>query len=272
MKNNLAILTVVYNNYEVLDDFVASLERQTNKNFHLFIADASTNQKPIEISNIPFILTLIENRGYAYGINTLLKKAIDEKFQYFCVINNDTYVKENFVENTLNAIKGHPSSIIGGKIYYAPGYEYHKDRYSAKEKGMVLWYTGGFHDWNHVYTHHRGVDEVDAGQYDAFEETEFVTGCCMIFDKNVVKKVGYWDESFFLYFEDADYCERALRSNIKLYYDPSIVLWHKNAQSTEGSGSSLHQEYQNKNRIKFGLKYAPFRTKLHLLKNYLLRR
>lgn len=90
----------------------------------------------------------------------------------------------------------------------------------------------------------------------------------MIFDKKVVERVGHWDEDYFLYFEDADFCEKAKRKKIQLYYDPSIILWHKNAQSTGGSGSSLQQKYQLKNRLKFALKYAPLKTKLHLLWNY----
>jgi GT2 family glycosyltransferase len=91
----------------------------------------------------------------------------------------------------------------------------------------------------------------------------------MLFDKSVIDKVGFWDESYFLYFEDADYCVRAKRKGIKLYYDPSINVWHKNAQSTGGSGSSIHVKYQKENRVKFGFKYAPLKTKFHLVKNFL---
>ncbi|PJC81928.1 hypothetical protein CO007_02130 [Candidatus Roizmanbacteria bacterium CG_4_8_14_3_um_filter_36_10] len=93
----------------------------------------------------------------------------------------------------------------------------------------------------------------------------------MVFDKEVIKRVGLWDESYFLYFEDADYDEKAKRKGINLYYDPSIVIWHKNAQSTGGAGSSLHQRYQERNRLKFGLKYAPLKTRLYLIKNYLIK-
>ena len=133
----------------------------------------------------------------------------------------------------------------------------------------MLWYTGGSIDWAHAITPHRGVDEVDEGQYDVFEKTEFINGCLMLFDQSVISRVGWWDESYFLYFEDADFCVRAQRKNVSLYYDPSIVIWHKVSQSTGGSGSKLHVKYQERNRLRFGLKYAPFWTKLHLVKNYL---
>ena len=79
----------------------------------------------------------------------------------------------------------------------------------------------------------------------------------MLYDKSVLDRVGFWDESYFLYYEDADLCVRAQQAGVKLFYDPTIVIWHKISQSTGGSGSSLHEKYQNRNRLRFGLKYAP---------------
>lgn len=191
-------------------------------------------------------------------------------YDRFCIVNDDTYFKNNFTDSVTSSVEKRPGAIIGGKIYYAPGYEYHKERYAQKDLGSVLWYAGGRIDWNHALTPHRGVDEVDVGQYESFEETEFVNGALIIFDRSVIEKVGRWDENYFLYFEDADFSVRSKRAGIKLYFDPHIVVWHKNAASTGGPGSSLHQQYQDRNRLRFGLKYAPWKTKLHLLKNYIL--
>ena len=277
-KQTLAIITVVYENYTVLDDFLKSLHNQTNKNFHLFLIDLSKNKKSVTdiykstINNQQSTIIPEINNGYSYGINIGLKKALNKGFKYFCVINNDVYFKQNFINNSLNSIFNHPSSIIGGKIYYAPGYEYHKNRYKKSDLGKVIWYAGGNFDWNHVLTPHIGVDEIDHGQYDKFKEIEFVSGAVMLFDKSVADKAGFWDEDYFLYYEDADFCVRAKRAGVKLYFDPSLVIWHKNAQSTGGSGSVLQQKYQRINRLRFGLKYAPIKTKLYLIKNYFLGR
>lgn len=271
MNKSLAIITVVYENYKILDDFFKSLAKQKNRSFHLFIVDSSKNKKIIEKQSFPLSVLPSENRGYAHGVNIGLQKATKQECQYFCIINNDTYFKEDFVDLTLSSISHRQSSIIAGKIYYAPGYEYHKDRYHKKDLGKVLWYAGGFFDWNHCLTPHRGVDAVDKGQYDTAEKTGFVNGCVMCFDKQVIDKVGLWDEGYFLYYEDADFCERARQKGVELWYDPSIVIWHKNAQSTGGSGSKLHIKYQEKSRLRFGLKYAPLKTKLHLAKNYFMK-
>lgn len=268
MNNQLAVISVIYENYLVLKDFLRGFQKQTNTSFKVFLSDLSTNKQSLPKQSFSCSTIFSQNRGYSHGINIALNLAIQEGFHSFCIINNDTYFKSDFVGNVLKSITHHPYSLIGGKIYYAPGYEFHKTRYQKKDRGNVLWYAGGSVDWNHALTPHKGVDQIDKGQYGQFERTDFVNGCLMLFDKSVIDSVGLWDESYFLYFEDADYCERAKLKGISLYYDPSLVIWHKNAQSTGGSGSKTHVKYQEKNRLRFALKYAPLKTKLHLLKNF----
>ncbi len=267
----LAIVTVIYQNYTVLADFLQSLEKQTDKNFHLFIVDLSKDRQKIDSKAMPATIVEEKNLGYAHGVNVGIAKAVEKGHTQFSVVNSDIYFSENFVAKTIAALDKNPGSIIGGKIYYASGFEYHKGRYNLDQLGKVFWYAGGTIDWNHVLVHHRGVDELDNGQYDSFEETEFETGCLMSYDKSVIDKLELWDKSYFLYYEDADYSVRAAKKGIKMYYDPSIVIWHKNAQSTDGSGSDLHKKYQEKNRLKFALKYAPLKTKLHVCKQYFIK-
>lgn len=264
IKEKIAVITVNYKNYKVTEEFIQCFKTQSDSNFKVFISDLTENPK--DISKNEFVQVIFgKNKGYAYGINLGIREAISQGFEKFIIINNDVNLKQDFVENAIKSLSHNPSSILTGKIYYEKGYEYHKS-YDKKDLGNVIWYAGGKNDWSNVYTSHIGVDMVDKGQFSQKKETDFITGCLMIFSKQVVDKVGLMDESYFLYYEDADYCERAKNKNIKLIFDPSLKIWHKNSQSTEGSGSSIHVKYQTKNRIKFGLKYAPFKTKIHLYK------
>lgn len=268
MNDKIAVITVNFNNYSVTKAFLKNTEEQTDKNFKVFLSDLSTKKEDFKTGNQVEIIKG-KNKGYAYGLNIALKKATDQGFNYFITINNDTVVKNDFIKTCRTCFEKNPKSIIGGKIYYAKGYEYHK-KYLQEELGKVIWYAGGVIDWQNVYTKHKGVDEVDRGQFNQKQKTDFITGCLMLFDKQVLNSVGYWEEKYFLYYEDADFCVRACHKDVNLIYDPSLTIWHKNAQSTGGSGSKLHQKYQEKNRLRFGLKYAPLKTKLHLLKNLFL--
>lgn len=269
MSNDLAVITVVYNNYEVTRDFIESLEDQTEKDFKLYICDFSVKKQTIK-TTLKIKVIHKPNRGYGAGLNYGLSTAIEDGCQSLILINNDTIVKKDFISQAKKSLKKNPNSIIGGKIYYYPGFEYHKNRYKKDQRGKVIWYAGGEIDWDNVYTNHIGVDEVDRGQYDRKTKTDFITGCVMILDKSVIDKLGFFDEKYFMYFEDADYCQRAKQANVTLVYDPSLEIWHKNAQSTDGSGSAFHVKTQKKSRLRFGLKYAPLKTRLHLLKNLLL--
>lgn len=266
----IGLITVNYNQYQLTREFLESLSLVKNtKDLIVFIADVSSSKENFKIGLYPMnvVMKNLPNKGYAFGINQGINYFIKSGVDKFCAINNDIFFDKNFAIEAEKSFK--ENDIFGGKIYYAPGYEYHK-KYKKNEIGKVFWYAGGINDWKNVHTYHRGVDEVDKGQYEKLEETDFITGCMLFFDKKVINKIGLWDEKYFLYFEDADFCERAKKAGFKLYYNPKIIIYHKNAQSTGGSGSNLHQKYQRKNRLRFGLKYAPFKTKAHLIKNFLL--
>ena len=217
-------------------------------------------------------IRLIENRanlGFAEGNNVGIKYALGEGADYACLLNNDTRVDPNFlVELVRTAESDGKIGIVGGKIYFEKGYEFHKERYKKEDLGKVIWYAGGKIDWDDVYATHRGVDEVDQGQYDAVSETGYINGCLMLIKREVLRKVGLFDPKYFLYYEDADLSVRAQRAGFKIIYSPWAKIWHLNAGSS-GSGSFLHDYFTTRNRMLFGMKYAQFRSKIALLKESL---
>ena len=143
-----------------------------------------------------------ENLGFSGGHNVTIEYMFEGGADYVLILNNDTYVQENFLEELLKV--GEQDNAIGiliPKIYFAPGFEFHKDRYSKEEKGKVLWYAGGEMDWANVIGRNRGVDLVDKGQFDETEETQLATGCCMLIKKEVIDMVGMLDNKYFLYYD-----------------------------------------------------------------------
>jgi len=263
----LALIIVYYNKPNYLKEFLNSLNKNIDQDFCLFIADVSKKLHFTKLYGFGEQIVQTNNKGYSHGINACLKVAFKKGYNQFCILNYDITFDKNLITNIKNRFK--KSEIFGGKIYYEKGYEYHKQKYCKKELGKVLWYAGGLINWNHATVTHQGVDEVDKKKHDNTKETDFIPGTLFCFNKKVLKKVGYWDEKFFLYYEDTDYSVRAKKTGFKLIYDPKIVIYHKNAGSTGGSGSKLHIRHQAFSRLIFGLKHAPIKTKLHLLKNFI---
>lgn len=211
-----------------------------------------------------------ENLGFAGGNNVGIRYALENGADHIVILNNDTFVHENLIEELLKvAESAKKSGIVVPKIYFAAGFEFHKDRYKKEDRGKVIWYAGGIMDWKNVIGHHRGVDEVDHRQYDETSETEFSSGCCMLIKREVLEKVGLFDERYYLYYEDSDLSIRSKRAGFKILYAPKAILWHKNAGSAEGSGSKLQDYYITRNRLLFGMQYAPLRSKLALLRESL---
>ncbi len=212
-----------------------------------------------------------KNRGFSGGNNDGINKALTGGCKYILLINNDTILDPNLIDELVASMEEDKEiGIVSPKIYFAKGYEYHKERYRESELGKVIWYAGGLIDWENVIGSHRGVDELDRGQFDKKSETDFASGCCMMIKREVFEKIGLFNEDYFLYYEDAEFSQRAKKMGFKIMYEPKGVLWHKNAGSTGGSGSSLQDYYISRNRLLFGMKYASLRIKTFLVKESFL--
>ncbi|MBU2592834.1 MAG: glycosyltransferase family 2 protein [Patescibacteria group bacterium] len=207
-----------------------------------------------------------ENLGFAEGNNVGIKKAIKGGADYVMVLNNDVIVKDAFWFPLVDFIKKHKKvGVVSPKIYFAPGREFHKARYQEKERGKVIWFAGGELDWKNVYAFHRGVDRVDLGQYQKTIETDFVSGCCLLAKSEVWQKAGFFDPKYFLYYEDSDFCLKVRKLGGRVFYFPKAEIWHLNAGSSD-CGGSLQDYFITRNRLLFGLRWAPLRTKIALIR------
>jgi GT2 family glycosyltransferase len=208
------------------------------------------------------------NLGFAGGNNVGIKDAVKRGFDYIILMNNDLILPKDLVVKLTEFMEENPDiGLASPKMYFASGYEFHKDRYKKSELGKVFWYAGGAIDWKNVYSSHKGVDEVDHGQYDITTETDFANGACVIIRGEVFKKIGYLDDSFFLYWEDADFSQRAIRAGYKIMYFPGTCMWHKVSASTGGSGSSSNDYFLIRNRYYFAMRYAGPRAKIAVLRD-----
>lgn len=274
---NVFISIINFNGRKNTLECLESLKNLDIRNFKLTIIvvdNASEEKFDMEngfLGDIPqVIIKNEENLGFSGGHNAGIKYALNQGADYVLILNNDTYADRDFIEELLKAAeKDENIGILVPKIYFAPGFEFHKERYKKSEVGRVLWYAGGKIDWENVIGHNKGVDEVDQGQFDKTEETDIATGCCMLVKKEVFDKAGIFDNKYFLYYEDADLTIRAKKKNFKIVYVPKSIIFHKNAGSGGGPGSILQDYYITRNRLIFGFRFAPIRSKLALFRESL---
>lgn len=207
-----------------------------------------------------------ENLGFSEGNNVGMRYALKNGADYVVLLNDDTIVdKEMLIYLAEAANKYEKAGAISPKIYFAKGFEYHKKRYKKSELGNVIWYAGGDIDWDNVYGSNHGVDEVDRGQHNKVKDTDFATGACVLYKREVLEEVGLLDKNYFAYIEDGDLSQRIKKAGYRVVYYPKAKLWHKVSQSS-GIGSELNDYFITRNRLLFGMKYASLRTKFALIR------
>ena len=226
--------------------------------------------KKVKLNNVTYeIVENKKNLGFAEGNNIGIRHSLNHKADYVLILNNDTIVNPDLVLGLYKAAKKYPDAgLISPKIYFAKRYEYHVKQYKKNELGKVIWYAGGDMDWENVYGTNRGVDEVDKGQLNKTVDTDFATGACMFIRRKAIRKTGKFDWRYFMYLEDADLSQRMRKKKWRVLYTPKAHLWHKVAQSSK-IGGDLNDYYITRNRLIFGMKYAPIRTRFALYRESL---
>lgn len=268
----IAIIIVNWNGKKDTLHCLSSLKKLSTREYmkEIVVVDNGSSDGSVKEIRRHFpeihIIETEKNLGFTGGNNIGMTWALEHGVDFVWLLNNDTLVDSQAMTELVKFFDDQRVGIAGSKIYFAPGHEYHKERYKPSERGNVLWYAGGRIDWNNMYASHRGVDEVDHGQFDLAEETPFVTGCSMMIKTSVLRAIGTFDDLYYLYLEDLDFCLRAQRAGYKTMFIPSSKIWHVNAGSSGGPGSRLHEYYQTRNRLLLGLRYAPIRTKIALLR------
>ena len=272
---SVSVVILNWNGWQDTLECLKSMEKLVLPNISLetiIVDNASTNNSIKEINTYirtKSHISLVENStnlGFAAGNNVGIKKAFNSGANYILILNNDTIVDKNLIKVLVAFMEENPKAgAASPKMYFAKGFEFHKDRYKKDDLGKVIWYAGGDFDWNNVYGSNHGVDEVDSGQFNEPQETTFGSGACLFLRGSVVQKVGMFDERYFLYLEDTDLCMRIRNAGFKIYMVPSAHLWHKVSQSSS-IGSNLNDYFITRNRLLFGATYATLRANIALFR------
>jgi len=98
--------------------------------------------------------------------------------------------------------------------------------------------------------------EMDKGQYDKEEEIPGFCGAGVLINKEALKDVGYFDESFFMYYEDGDLSLRLKESNYMIVYSPKALIRHIHAGSS-GEWSDFFIFNAERGRLLFVAKHWP---------------
>lgn len=257
--DKIGIVTVTYNSCIVLEDFMHSILSQNFISWQLYVIDSNSRDETLK--KLDFyddirisILPQVENIGFAKGSNIGIRQAIDDHCDYIVLINNDTVFNSDLLCSLLEQINTLQVDMVVPKMFF---YE---------PKNMIWCAGGGFNYKPLEINYHIGDRVYDSGDYDQLKQVDFAPMCCVMFKSDVffAENIGLLDETYFTYFEDADWFWRAKQQGKILMYIPHVSLWHK-VSSLVNSESDFAYQYILRNRIYFVRKNFVGFNKLYTL-------
>ena len=243
MEPLVYIITLNWNGYDDTVEFLESLSHITYKNYQVVVVDnGSVDNQAEKIKKAHPSIHLIKNaknRGYVVGNNQGIDFALAHQADYLLLINNDTVVSPDFLQNLVAVSESSlKAGIISPKILY-----YQSD---------TIWSLGGKMSQFSGIPIMIGKGE-NTQKYSDDVFPDFATGCAVLIKAEVLKTVGTYDSLYFAYYEDVDLSARIKKAGYQIQTTPNSIIWHKKSATAGFSGSNkispLQSYFRSRNSI-----------------------
>lgn len=251
MNDLISIIILNYNGRKWLKKLFDSLFSQTYKNFEIIFVDNASNDDSIEFIKDNYndykikIIKSKKNLGFSGGNNLGIENS---KGDYILLINNDTWVENDFLEKIINFYKNNNFDIIGPI----------EANYYTKKSDIYSIYLDLF---GHFIYKKDGI-----GGSSGF----YLSGVCLFFAKDFYYETEGLDDNFFMYGEDWDWFWRLHLLNKKIFQINNLKVYHVGAGSTGSGIKYLSFLWRNQNALQMLLKNYKWFTLLWVLPIYFI--
>jgi GT2 family glycosyltransferase len=175
-----------------------------------------------------------DNLGYAGGNNCGIRHALAQGADFILILNNDTIVAPSIVRDLIDTFRANPSlGVVGPVVNF------------MDEPQTVMTDGVAFNPGPGADFFKRIVIPIDPAA--PALSVDIVNGCCMMLSADMVKRVGDFDEDFFIVHEESDLCLRARRAGFECAVLGKTLVWHKGSSSFERSGRQLQRYFDARN-------------------------
>jgi GT2 family glycosyltransferase len=202
------------------------------------------------------IIELEKNLGYAGNNNVGIEIAMRQGADWVFVLNEDIILDPGCLEILIDVANRDPQIGVLGPLVY-----HHNEPAVIQSAGGLL---GKY--WQSI---HLGKDEPDRGQFDAPHPVEWISGCAILVKREAIEQAGMLDGSFFIYWEETEWCIRLSRAGWKIVNVPQARIWHKGVQRNYEPKPAFTY-YGTRNHLQTLAKHeAPLRVKFYVWMQYL---
>jgi GT2 family glycosyltransferase len=245
--NNLAIIICNWNKREDVLRCLDSVSSSVPSFTQVFVVDNASTDGSVEAleayDKIPFrLIKNNKNLGSSGGFNTGLRESLDKKYKYVHLLDNDVIVNKDTFYNAYELLENEPDiGAVGSKLY----------QFDEPEKLQEM---GAFVDWEKCQINPQYAGVSDSSSILNLVECDYVPACSVMIRTDLVRKIGSFDESFFLYWDDIEWFHRLRQTGHKVVCCGKSKAWHKMGVKIKNNTAGTY--YFQRNRVRFFLKYS----------------
>lgn len=243
MSPRVYIITLNWNRRDDSLAFLASCRALAYANYTTVLVDNGSSDGSLEAvaAAYPEVVRIPNgaNLGFAAGMNVGIAYALASSADYVLIANNDTTMDPAMLALLVTSAEHAGAAITAPAIYYF-------------DRPEQLWWLGG--RLRPLLLEVRPYTSPPHGLRPF--AVDFVTGCAMLISRRCLEQVGSFDDGFFMYYEDADYCLRTHRAGLPIVVEPRAAMYHKVARSSGGSDSPGERRLTARSSVRFFRKHA----------------
>lgn len=235
MSVDLRIIIVSWNVSALLAACLRSVYAQSvgPYSFEVAVVDNASSDGSVTMIRTQYpqaqLLANSANLGFTQANNLALA---DCKARYALLLNPDTKLTEGAIQNMLDYMEVHPEvGMVGPRLVYSDG----RPQPSRRRFPTLRMALAESTPWEWHFPHNRlaRAYRLEDRSDDATQEVDWVTGACMLVRREIWEQVGAFDERFFMYSEELDWCRRIVAAGWHVVYLPTATVIHYEGASSE---------------------------------------
>ncbi len=246
----VAIVILTWNNSIDTLECLDSVNQLDYPNLRIIVVDNGSTDGSVDRIRRRYqsidLLVLDSNLGYAAGNNIGIQHALALQADYILILNNDTLVAPNMINELVQAAEANPQIGMLGPLMYcaAP-----RDRLFAAGS-VVRWLRGD--------TQNRGMfrSAEMLKQWAQPEAVDYIAGCAVMIKRSCLEAIGPFQVDYYINYEDTEWGIKARRAGFEVWYVPAAVMWHK-ISATMGIASPAAAYYMTRNALLFFWRNSP---------------
>jgi len=243
LRNGLVVTLIPnWNLKKDLGECIESLENSSYANHIIVVIDNGSTDGSTAYVQERFtrvqVIALNENRGYAGALNVGIEYALAVGAEYVFVLNNDTIVPPDTIARLVQTMESDPKiGIASPKVLFHNHPEIVYNLGQRRYPLAPLPLDFGYH-------------KKDRAAYVGIMNFDYVSGCSMLIRASIFQQIGLFDISYFMYYEDSDFCRRVRDKGYLIVCNANVIIYHKASLSATKLKKEI-LKIRTRNRVHF---------------------